>query len=361
MKTTQPLLDTWQVSENEFPTTGTIREKLQFLLGYAILAPSSHNTQPWRFKVTDDAVELYADRTRLLPVIDPEGRELIISCGAALFTLRVAIRYFGHEADVETFPEPENEDLLARVRLGARREATEQDKALFRAIPQRHTNRLPFEDRPIASSVLKAISTAAQQEDAWLHLVDDEDERTAVADLIWEADRIQWAEKQFRQELVTWVRPNRSESRDGIPGYAQGFGDLMSSVGPLAMRVLDLGKQVSEKDRNRALVSPTLAVIETDNDLPADWLAAGQAVARVLLLARAHGVSASFFNQPIEVRELRPQLRAALVETGFPQLLLRLGYGPEVKPTPRRRITDVSLDVDDSNQNRQAQEGREQT
>jgi nitroreductase len=342
MKTAEPLLEVWEIDDTDFPVTGTSRDKLQFMLNYAILAPSSHNTQPWLFKITGDAVELYADRTRLLPVVDPEGRELVMSCGAALFALRVAIRFFGYEADVQTFPGPRHTELLARIRLGARREPTELDKALFYAIPLRHTNRLPFEDRPVAAPIIAALVAAAQQEGARLRFVGTDEERTAVADLIWEGDRIQWADKQFRQELVAWIRPNRSDSRDGIPGYAQGFGDLKSSIGPLAMRAFDLGKQLSEKDRKRALVSPALAVLETDNDLPLDWLAAGQAVCHVLLLARAHGVSASFFNQPIEVRELRPQLRAALNETGFPQLLLRFGYGPEVKPTPRRPLEEVA-------------------
>src|SRR5215470_2361610 len=89
------------VSEGNFPTSGTPAEQLCFLLNYAVLAPSEYNTQPWLFKVSERTVELYADRARRLPIVDPEDRELTISCGAALFNLRVALRHFGYADEVE--------------------------------------------------------------------------------------------------------------------------------------------------------------------------------------------------------------------------------------------------------------------
>ena len=99
-------LDPWNVSADDFPADGTSEEKLWFTVQYAILAPSSHNTQPWKFRIHGNVVELYADLSRALPVVDPDKRELIMSCGAALFHLRTAIRYFGYGCQVETFPEP---------------------------------------------------------------------------------------------------------------------------------------------------------------------------------------------------------------------------------------------------------------
>lgn len=92
--------------------------KWRFLLHYAVLAPSGHNTQPWLFRLTGDAVDLYADRTRALPVVDPDDRELIMSCGAALTGLHLAVRHFGFQDELALFPDPENTDLLARLRLG---------------------------------------------------------------------------------------------------------------------------------------------------------------------------------------------------------------------------------------------------
>jgi len=338
-----PYDEPWHVSEEDYPAAGESEEKLRFMLNYAVLAPSGHNTQPWLFSVSDGEVELRADRTRGLPVVDPEDRALVISCGAALFYLRVTMRHFGYEDEVEILPDPDDPDLLARVRLGPERAETEEERMLFRAIPERRTNQSPFEDRQVPGRLLSTLQAAAWEEGAWLHLVEDEDTKHAVAELIAEGDRIQLADKHFRRELASWVHPNRSKSRDGVPGYAFGVGDLMSMAGPFSIRTFDTGKGHAAKDRQLAEGSPVLAVLGTEVDAPPEWLAAGQALARVLLRARAERVWASFLNQPIEVPELRPRLRDAIGESGFPQLLLRMGYGSEVRPTPRRSAEEVLI------------------
>jgi nitroreductase len=331
----------WYISEDDYPTAGVPEEKLRFILNYAVLAPSGHNTQPWLFSVHDDEVELRADRTRGLPVVDPEDRELIISCGAALYCLRVAMRHFGCEDEVEVLPDPDDPDLLARVRSVSDRSETEEERMLFQAIPKRRSNRGPFEDRQVPERLLSELQAAAGEEGAWLHLVEDEDSKHAIAQLIAEGDRIQLADKRFRRELALWMHPNRTKSRDGMPLYAFGFGELMSLAGPFVIRTFDTGKGQAAKDRQLAEGSPVLAILGTEDDAPPEWLATGQALARVLLGARAEGVWTSFLDQPIEVPELRPRLRAAIGQTGFPQLLLRMGYGPEVKPTPRRPAEEV--------------------
>jgi nitroreductase len=333
--------DPWKVSEEEFPRSGESEEKLRFMLNYAVLAPSGHNTQPWLFSVSEGEVKLRTDRTRGLPVVDPEDRALVISCRAALFYLRVAMRHFGYEADVEALPDPDDPDLLARVLLGADHKETEEELMLFQAIPERRSNRGPFEDRQVPGRLLSALQAAAWEEGTWLHLFEDENAKHTIAELIAEGDRTQLADKRFRRELASWVHPNRTKSRDGIPGYAFGFGDLMSLAGPFAIRTFDMGKGQAAKDRQLAEGSPVLAILGTEGDAPSEWLAAGQALARVLLRARAEGVWASFLNQPIEVPELRPRLREAIGVEGYPQLLFRMGYGPEVRPTPRRPAEEV--------------------
>ena len=154
------------------------------------------------------------------------------------------------------------------------------------------------------------------------------------------------SDKKFRRELAAWIHPNRSHSKDGMPGYAQRMPDLASYVSPFIIRTFDIGKGQAAKDKQLAIGSPVLAVLGTDNDEPLDWIHAGQAIASVLLLARSHSVWASFMNQPIEVPELRPKLLEALQirQAGFPQLLVRMGYSHDdyVKPTPRREVEDVT-------------------
>lgn len=331
----------WDVLESDFPAMGTAAEQMRFLLNYAVLAPSGHNTQPWVFKIVDDAIELSADRACALPVVDPDDRELTISCGAALLNLRVALRHFGYRDVVQALPEPDNPDLLARIQMGEKIRTNAEEHMLFEAIRRRRTNRQAFEQRAVPADILAALQKAAQAEGAWLIILQTEEDRSAVADLIALGDRVQLRDKHFRRELAAWVRPGRSQRRDGIPLYALRFGDLMAYAGPLVERTFELGNGQAARDRQIARGSPVLAVLGTDVDTAYDWLVAGQALERMLLYARTQGIWASFLNQPIEVPDMRLTLQSMLERAGFPQMLLRMGYGPEVPPTPRRSVQDV--------------------
>lgn len=334
MMTSTLVDDPRNVSVDQFPADGTPQDQLRFMLNYAVLATSNYNTQPWLFRIAGDTVELYADRTRGLPVIDPDDRGLTLACGAALYHLRVAMRHFGYSPVVELLPDERNRDLLARVKMGERAEPTEEIEQLFTAIPERRLNRQPFEDRPVPDDLLEELRQTAAEEGAWLHLVTDKRAQRALAELIAEGDRIQWANSRFRRELASWIHPARR--RDGLAEYALGMGALV-------IRTFDLGEGQAARDRELANGSPVLAVLGTRGDNVRDWLIGGQAAGRVLLHAQAAGVSASYLNQPVEVEELRPRLRETIGRTGYPQLVLRLGYGPSIDPAPRRSLSEVII------------------
>ena len=331
----------WELDEHDFPAGGDSEEQLRFLVRYAVLAPSSHNTQPWIFQVRNGSLELHADESRGLRVIDPNARELVISCGAALYHLRIAMKHFGHRPVVELLPSDTDADVLARLRVGKPTALTPWERAMFRAIPSRRTNRKSFESFKISSAILADLQELAAAESAWLHEVNGEFARGAVVDLIAEGDRIQFADPAFRRELATWMRPNDPEVVDGIPGYGMGVGNLAAKLGPIVVRSFDVGRGQALKDRRLASGAPVLAVLGTRTDDRAEWLAAGQALAAVLLLARANGLWASFLNQPIEVPELRSKLADLLSIEGVPQMLFRMGYASEVPPTPRRSAERV--------------------
>ena len=337
------LWDPWQTSESAFPRSGTYSEKLRYLLNYAVLAPSNHNAQPWLFRIVSDGIEIYVDRTRALPVVDPEDRESTIGCGAALFNLRITLRHFGYEGVVQTFPEASKPDLLARVNFGREKSAQAEEHALFQAITKRRTNRMAFSARPVAQSLLFELQAAATKEGAWLHIMLGDERCNKIADLVAEGDRIQMGDAHFRRELAAWIHPSRTASHDGTPGYAIGSSGLTSYLGPIIVRTFDVGKGQAARDRQLASGSPVLAVLGTESDTPADWLSAGQALERVLLRARVDEVWASFLNQPIEVAALRTDLRDLVDRKGSPQLLLRMGYGQDVRPTPRRTPGEVLM------------------
>jgi iron-sulfur cluster repair protein YtfE (RIC family) len=325
-----------------FPAEGQPAEKLAYLLRYAVLAPSSHNSQPWRFRLAGDAVELVADRSRALPVVDPDDRELVMSCGAALFTLRVAIRHHGFEDEIELLPDADDPDLLARISLGRERMPTRPEKLLFWAISARHTNRNAFKKRAVPKTLLAVLTQAAESEGAQLRVLEQDEQRNQLADLVAEADKRQFGDASFRRELAAWIHAGRGRTQDGMPAHALEIPGRFTPFAPLLVRTFDVGKGTAAHDRKIAERSPTLAVLGTPDDTQRDWLIAGQALARVLLRAAQDEVSASFLNQPIEVAELRASV-GRLAQVGVPQLVLRLGYGPAVKPTPRRRLSDVVL------------------
>jgi hypothetical protein len=341
-------VSTWDVKEDEFPKKGPMPEKINFILKYAILAPSGHNSQPWLFKIAgDNTIELYADRTRALAVVDPDDREMIISCGAALEHLRLAANHFGLADITDLLPDKNNNpDLLAKVELKEgdtiTQKLAQQDALSFEAITKRRSNRSAFESKKLPDDILVSLKDIARVHGAWLDIVEEDMKKKTIADMISQGDKIQLSDKKFRRELAAWIHPNRSKSRDGMPGYAHGVSDIASYVGPFLIRTFDIGKGQAAKDMQLASGSPVLAMLGSDADEPLNWIQTGQVLARILLRARAENVWASFMDQPIEVPELRLKLREALGRTaGFPQLLMRLGYGKDVKPTPRRNVDEV--------------------
>lgn len=333
-----------KVPSDGFPSSRPVGEQLRYVLNYAILAPSGHNSQPWLFRVAEEAIELHADRSRALPVVDPDDRELIISCGAALFHCRLAMRFYGLGELTELLPSSVNADFLARISPTGSYEPTDDDRALFAAITNRHTNRLPYARTQVPTEHVAAMINDVLAEGAWFRHIHEGEEKHAVADMIGQADQIQASDKRFRRELASWLHPNRSKSGDGIPGYAMGIGELASYVGPLVVRTFDWGEGQAAKDRQLAEGSPLLFCIGTDEDTPLAWLHAGQALARVLLRATSLGLSASFLNQPIEVDPLRQAFGTLLGVDGDPQLLIRMGIGQPARPTPRRPLDEVVVD-----------------
>ena len=328
-----------------FPRGGTDAEIWEFVLRYAVRAPSGHNTQPWRFAISDDLLHLYADASRRLPVVDPEDRALVISCGAALAHLMVALRHFGYAGDPTPFPDPADPNLLATVGLGDTHAPEPGDRELFEAIGKRHTHRAAFESRPIPHPILEQLKRDTQETGAVVHVFTGDKPQAALAKLVAEGDRAQFSDARFRRELAAWVRPNHTRRPDGVPGYAFGISDLPSMLGPTMIATFDTGAKQAKKDEQLALTAPALVVLSTAGDTPSDWLAAGHAVAVLLLRATAHGLAASFLNQPIEVPALRVRLRDLLGSSDSPQLLLRVGYGAKDRPTPRRTVAEVLTDA----------------
>lgn len=252
--------------------------------------------------------------------------------------------HFASLGGVELLPAAAERDLLARIWLGNHADLSIEGENLFHAITKRRTNRQAFRDDPLPEPLLAALKSEAAEESAWLGFADGPPKKRALAKLIAEADRRQWADNDFREELAKWVHSNDSYRENGIPSHSFGGDDLMSSAKPSLVRTFDMGDGEAAHDEALATGSPALAVLMTTHDNPRAWLAAGQALARLLLRARAEEVWSSFLNQPVEIADLRSKLTVVMGHSGLPQCVIRLGYGDDIRPTPRRPLEEVLIE-----------------
>jgi hypothetical protein len=313
--------------------------KLAGLVATAARAPSVHNTQPWRFRASRDTIELLADHSRKLPRIDPAGREMLISCGAAFFGLRLAIRELGYLPDVRLLPDPAQTDLLARVRFGAAAPITPAERQMLTAMPHRHTHRGPFTGDPLPRGLLAALQHDAMAEGCTLVLVDQPGHYQQLSALVAAADRQQHANAVVRAELRHWTRPPGSPARDGVPAQAYTAADA-PVTGKLAQRDFDLGRRLGRLTGGGSPPAAT-AILTTPADSPADWLRSGQALYRLLLRAASRWVFASLHTQPLESPPIRAEIMARLALPGIPQMVLQLGRGHSAAATARRPADDV--------------------
>ena len=253
----------------------------------AVAAVSVHNTQPWLFRIRDDGVDLFVDRQRQLRFLDPAGREMFVSVGAALFNLRVAARARALDIGVELAPDPNDPDLAARIRWQGAAEVTTAARILAEAIGRRHTNRRPFADRAVPAEVLKDLTIAASAEDTVL-LVADDALRSGVLSLTRTAENRLRNDPRYQAELQQWTTPGGLGRRDGVPRQALGPRDIDAAI-PMRDLALGHGLPTSTVAFER---HPTLILLFTTDDTRVDWLKAGSALQRILLTATVHGLAA---------------------------------------------------------------------
>jgi hypothetical protein len=306
------------------------------------LAPSVHNTQPWRFVSRPGTLEIHADPTRQLEVLDPDSRQLHLSCGAALHHARVAARALGLDADVSLLPDPSRPTHLADLVLTEGRSATEDEVRMATAMLRRHTHRGPFDSAALPPSLLDLLSTAARSEGARLMHVRSEDHLIALEVLLSQADELEQHDPRYREELQRWVRHGNTDA-DGVPDSAAS----VVAGSSLRQRDFTLTSPASLDGSASAAEHPVVVVLTTDDDDPVAWLQAGQALAAVLLHAAEHGVQTQPLGQVTDIVAYRLGLRGALGILGVPQLVLRMGYARRTAATPRRPVEDILTAVAD--------------
>jgi hypothetical protein len=330
------------MSDYESGVTGDAAEESRFfarnapyLFATATRAPSIHNTQPWRFRVGERAVELWCD-PRYKTLDDPLGREMLISCGAALFGLRLAVRSLGYLPVVRLLPDSAQLRLMARISIGAAAPMNGLERRMLTAVPHRHTHRGPFLSEPLPPGLLAGLQNDALTEGATLALVGEGLSLDRLSRLATAAARVVGLDPGERDEIRRWTRSAENRARLGIPGTALTSGAPGDDQpGRLPQRDFDLGRGLGRLPGGGAPPAAT-AVLLTAGDHRADWLRAGQALQRLLLHAASAWVFASLYSQPLENPLIRELIRDQLALPGDPQMLLQLGRAASAATTARR-------------------------
>jgi hypothetical protein len=319
-------------------------EIVRYVVARAVWAPSVHNTQPWRFTADGGPqLSLYADAGRRLAVADPDGREMMISCGAALFNIRLALRSLGWIPQTRVLPDPAQPTLMAQVSWRERAAADEFERRLSSHVLTRRTHRGAFDPEPLPPGTLAALRDAAAREGASLRIVADDGRRATLAAAVQTAEHQLCGDGERLRELARWTPAPGSARCDGVPATsypARAEHTQPYFPGRDFARGHDWGTPpLSPATSHRA--AGVAGLLTTTGDSPADWVQAGQALHRILLTASVCGAAVALHSQPLELPWLREYLRTQLSDEACPHLVVRIGLVTQVAVSVRRDPDEV--------------------
>ncbi|WP_112238536.1 Acg family FMN-binding oxidoreductase [Kribbella monticola] len=308
-------------------------EQIDVLLSAAVAAPSMHNTQPWRFEVDGNVIDVYLDGSRALPAEDPAGRAMRIAAGAATYNLRCAAASMGYNSWFGLVPDPAEPDLVARIVIEPTDNPARILQDLYAQIPRRHTSREPVRPVQLTTDTRLALTRAAMDEGAELTWLPP-GKIHEVLDLLIDTDLREIGDWHRRDERSHWIGGDRAD--DGIPS---------SVLGPRATTypspVRDMATRPADRVRPTATfeTEPALAILSTTGDTRTDQLTAGLALQRTLLVATREGLKAAFLNQPLEFDDLRRTVQRITGKPGYAHMVIRLGHSTVHGNTPRRPVS----------------------
>jgi nitroreductase len=319
------------------------RSEVERAVAFGVRAPSIHNTQPWRWIYRPGVLELDADRSRQLPALDPDGRSLLLSCGAALELARLGFAAAGWPTEVDRLPDPDRPDLLARIHTLGRTAVQPATVERAKAAERRRTERRPFLVEPVADEAIRALLAVATDVGSYAYAVQRADEQLDLAVVFSWADGVEMSEPAYRAELAHWTRA--ADAADGVPAAAIPH---VSAGAPrhtdVPMRDFEAGVTGGEQLVELVDERPHYIVLFSMADDRAARLRAGEAYARISVEAERLGLASSAMTQAVDLPAIRERFRMLMDWPDHPQMVLRVGHpqlGPIPPPTGRRPLAAV--------------------
>lgn len=334
----KPLRD--YIIPEDFLKLSENKEKLEFLLRYAHLAPSTRNVQPWFFKLIDNGVEITVNRDRILPFSDFVGRQVIISIGAAVYNFKIAAWAYGLEFAAQ-YDDDDIENFKVTITFSNLVSSKIVNRQDLQAILDRHNNRELYTKQELPSDYINLIESWNTEE---LHtfIVTNPEKLEKITDIVVEATDVAFSDKDFSKEAADWVRPSLQKYRDGMPAYNLGFPKLLSFFIPFIIRTFNTAKLQMGRHRLWLQHSPAVVVISSKNDNVQSWLAVGELFEKIVIEATKQNLKYAVMAAPTEIGDYYKDLQKVLGSTLRPQMFLRIGY-TDKKPifTPRLDLKKV--------------------
>lgn len=333
----------WNVNEEDFPLNGELKEKLTFLVRYALLAPSSHNTQPWKFAVRSKSILVIPDYSRALAYSDRLNRELFVSLGCALGNLIIAANHFGLTTNISYLPE--NEEILVAARVDFIDKKEKLLNPLFPFITTRRTNRFPYLMKKIPTEILEEIKQSNLYNDIDIHLITEEKQKSKIVNLVVKTTLNVFNDKVFTKELSEWICSFYTKRHDGIVPFDLGIPGFLSPLAPYIVRYGPAKMQANLEKKLMSSASGFLLITGKKN-IREIWLKAGVAFQKVGLACEKNKIAVAPWAGLVEFEESSKLLMKILQVEEFPLFFARIGYSNK-RPhqSPRRGLEEVLINV----------------
>jgi len=319
------------------------------IIEYATLAPSGHNTQPWQFLVHDDTIRICPDFSRRLPVVDPDDHALFISLGCALENLVNAVDHHGFGTDIEYFPDDDKDNCLRVILQRPESKADTKGNDLYDIVPVRQSTRNKYDGCKIPESDLQKLKKAAERENVKLLVMTDREEIEPIIELVMEANRRQFNNRDFVDELLSWIRFSKKDARnkrDGLAAASMGAPWVPNWLGQIIFKLSVGPEKEAGKAADMIRGSSGLLLFIAEENTKTAWVDLGRSFERTALTAAKLGIKHAHMNMPCEEVPVRKKLSRllGLGQRQQPLLLLRIGYAEAMPKSFRRPVKDVTVE-----------------